>query len=466
MPRAPSGFKGGDGPLDGRSGTWRNEPICYASRTISTERGHPSADPATRPSAGWRRGARAPHRVVAVGLLAGALAGCDSRGGSADPGAHDAGPGGVGGAAGAHGYGGASGSAGAPARCGDGVPRGDRVCFAETVEHAIADGTARSLVIADLDGDGALDGVIERNFPNGVAVARGDGAGSFRSTASVAFDPSSLGTCGVGVGDVTGDGAADVVLLQRGVADGADEVTVVEPDGDASFRTRSVALDGPSCIGAFALGDVNGDGAPDIVRRAPNVLLVHLGDGQGGFAAAVATAIDKVGGASVLLADLDGDGLPEAVGNLDARLFVARNVGGAFADVRTTVAAVHAVADVDGDGAPDFVAGDVMDRFMVMRGDGNAGFLPPLINAQAGGLLSDAAAGDVSGDGVPDLVGSTRGGVSVARQLDGLTFAEPVLVEFDAPSIELVDLNGDGHLDVVGLFGDGEVRLLVALASP
>ncbi|MCX5071245.1 VCBS repeat-containing protein [Streptomyces sp. NBC_00513] len=90
------------------------------------------------------------------------------------------------------------------------------------------------------------------------------------------------------------------------------------PDPTVSFAGASaVPLPAGSGKGtAPALGDLNGDGKADLVTpvRGSNTLVAALGDGKGGFGPGVSFGLDTgTYPTAVALADLNGDGRLDAV---------------------------------------------------------------------------------------------------------------------------------------------------------
>ncbi|MCJ7510365.1 MAG: FG-GAP-like repeat-containing protein, partial [Dehalococcoidia bacterium] len=111
----------------------------------------------------------------------------------------------------------------------------------------------------------------------------------------------------VAVGDVNGDGALDVVTGNSS----SNNVSVLLGNGDGTFAPQTTYAIGSSPY-SVALGDLNGDGDLDVVTAnyGSSNASVLLGNGDGTFASR-ATYIAGRWPTSVALGDLNDDGAPD-----------------------------------------------------------------------------------------------------------------------------------------------------------
>jgi predicted NUDIX family NTP pyrophosphohydrolase len=141
------------------------------------------------------------------------------------------------------------------------------------------------------------------------------GDGSFQAKRDYA---TGRGAHSVAIGDLNGDGKLDLATA-NGANDVAKTVSVLLNRGDGSFRAKRDYGAG-SVPHSVAIGDLNGDGKPDLATatQLANTVSVLTNRGDGSFEAKLAYRI--VGGpASAAIRDLNGDSLPDmATANIRA----------------------------------------------------------------------------------------------------------------------------------------------------
>ena len=138
-----------------------------------------------------------------------------------------------------------------------------------------------NVAIGDVNGDGVLDLAIvnspssttDRSGRDGLAILVGVGHGGFKAMPGSPFVTAKRPNM-VAIGDVDGDGVADVVWSNP---DG-DSITVVKMSRKGSVASRST-LSVPGHPKGLAIRDLNGDGKADIVltNNAANTVSVTLG---------------------------------------------------------------------------------------------------------------------------------------------------------------------------------------------
>ena len=305
-------------------------------------------------------------------------------------------------------------------------------------------------VAADFNRDGRsdlavmLDGGVLRVLIN-------NGSGDFGPSGEYTVGTRPVGTA---AGDVDGDGAEDIV-----VADYASgQVSVLMNQGDGRFKAPVAYAVGDKPR-SLVLGDLDGDSRLDIVvaseMNAAVTTLRNRGDGT--FLSPF--AFGAAPGHSAIVADVTGDGRLDVLVTDDsatARVFV-NQVNGSFkpgTSFSTTRAITQlASADLDGDGRVDIVAS--AGQLNVFLGKGNGTFKAPATIPSLEDLF-DTTVADLDGDGKPDLAAWGDGAAVFLNRGKG-TFSDGgyrALLE-DAGGV-VADLDGDGVLDL-GAGAGGEL---------
>jgi len=302
-------------------------------------------------------------------------------------------------------------------------------------------------------------------YSNTVSVLLGNGDGSFQTGVDYSTGPSP--NC-VRIGDLNNDGKLDLVTTSGS----SPTVWVLMGNGDGTFQTKVDYPTNPSPV-SVAIGDLNGDGNADLAvgnltLGDPSVgtVTIELGNGDGTFVPTYYPATGN-GNRSVAIGDLNGDGHPDiATANwLDGTTSVLLNNGnGSFqpkVDYNTGAGPYSvAVGDVSGDGKPDIVTANQGGSLSVFLGNGNGTFQAKLDQVTGGGPVS-VAIGDLNGDGLGDLV-TANGTASVAVLLSSGNGAFQQEVDVGTGvglnSVTIGDVNGDGNMDIVTANSSGAER--------
>lgn len=392
--------------------------------------------------------------------------------------------------------------------------------------------SVRQGVNRDVNGDGYEDLALRNSYNAGrgeADVFLSTGAAGIQSAdiadaATIISSTSKSFGWGVALGDVNGDGYADLVV-------GANEVNIDEintfagaayvfhsagpqgiPSGDdsAADAVLSGTEQGRQVGASVAVADVNGDGYGDIAVGAGSKgggVYVFYSAGDNGVATATvadanASLPDSLGnfGWAVAAGDLNGDGYADVVaGNPNSGSGVVRILYSAGADgipldtqtvltgtgTRSGFGGALAIGDVNGDGYGDLGVAATGKAYLFYS-TGKAGVVEAAdtgANATLAGAIEDGylaiAAGDINGDGFADLLigdkdagsklgqtelfysaGSTGIASAQASQADAILGGT---VEGDAFGfgVAATDLDGDGYADVVA----GAGRLIFEAAG-
>ena len=392
----------------------------------------------------------------------------------------------------------------------------DATSFATKVDFTVGT-TPTGVSVADLDGDGKPDLAVSNDGSNSVSILRNTAtAGQIDASTFAAKVDFTTGTQPnrLTVGDVDGDGKLDLAATNFG-GNTISLLRNTSTSGSVSFAAKVDFTTGttPRFI---RMGDLDGDNKPDIfvTNAGSNSLSIFRNTGTSGVinASTLAAKVDFTTGTAPIglaVADLDGDGRPEAVvGNQGANTVsvfhniadpptitsftpTSGNVGttvtitgtnfdttpanntvffgpsGATVSAATTtqltttvpVGTTHTpiTVTVNNRTAASFESfePDFDSEFPTL----DASTLAAKVDFTTGTAPQGAVIGDIDGDGKPDLAvtNSTTTTFSVFRNtstsgtLDGSSFAAKVDFTTGTGPREMAigDLDGDGKLDVV-----------------
>ena len=345
--------------------------------------------------------------------------------------------------------------------------------FVAPVDASSGGTLPQRLAVADYNGDGDAD-VASANqgpipvFGSSIGVALGDGSGGLSGPVTTDL-PSGEGGCSIAAGDFDNAGATDVAVLSC-TTGGAGPIYALTADGDGSFTLVQTLANASN--GQVASGDFNKDGTDDLAfsQRGTAQVRIYIGKGDGTFKAPVtmSTTWDSY---DLEVGDVDGNGAPDLVGAAGGPIWTMLNDGEghfgaqifdfsqALSGLELTLGRFNAdtsidVATVDASGGHVFVG----------LGQGNGHFTPGTPIGPLALQVNWIDAGDMTGDGKTDLivdVDSSSAALLIGNGKGG--FPKRSLWATGSEGLTVADLNGRGPLDAVSYSSDpGVIHATVA----
>ena len=355
--------------------------------------------------------------------------------------------------------------------------------FAPTRNFTTNSTTPQDIAAMDFDGDGLTDLAVANGADNTIVAYHNtstNGAASFTQQ-YFANGPSGYWPVSLATGDLDGDGKPDLVMANN---NGSNFVVYqnISSQGHISF-TQLPPFSEPGVPYWVAMGDLNGDGKPDlaIVETNSNIIQVFPNTSSVGsisFGSPVPVYLpNSYSPWAVAIGDFDQDGKPDlATTDWSQNLVsVFRNKGipgGSISFGTHTDYAVGnspqgiAVGDLDGDGFPDIVVGNNVDNSLsLLRSTSSPGSISFATTTHATGAGPYyIAIADLNGDGLPDIAsasnGASPGTVSVLRNASTpgtIVLAANVdyTTDFGPIALSLADLDGNGTPDMAVLNENG-----------
>lgn len=357
--------------------------------------------------------------------------------------------------------------------CGDGICHN---CFAY-VPPGPASQISFGLVAGNFANNGLPSIIQTSTLDNGYSPNPGtllaflsQSAGSYPTTATQTADgndPAYLAAA-----DLNGDHLLDVVSAN--VQDGTLAVFFNSAGSPGTFSAPLV-LDSPGAS-QLAIADMNGDGLLDLISADFNVSL-FLQSSPGAFANPISL---YSGGANwVAVGDLNHDGSPDVALTDNSGVKIVFHTGAAGATTYATATQVYtesssagvlganivAIADVNDDGYNDLIitdpgpyGGSAPFVAVLLQNPASPGtFMAPVTYPTAPNSLAQSIqVVDINADGHPDIIigGSNAVTVLLNTASSPGTFGTASNYQVvDANQIAIADVNGDGLLDIVTATG-------------
>ena len=291
-----------------------------------------------------------------------------------------------------------------------------------------------NLVIRDMDGDGKPDLVVNRSSVITIFLNLSS-PGSLSAGSFAAGQNFSVSAGQVAVGDADADGRLDLVISR---ADQFNAHILVMRNTSVngsllSFDTPvEVGRTGNPTVDELAVADLNGDEMPEIFARYASRAVLSIFNNQSTPGSITPSSFNNgsvVNGSgtflnSFALGDLNGDGKPDLVlsGSASAYITVYIATATSFAapviisPASTTFPSTIAINDLDGDSRPDIVLSYSNNNFVTvyrnqsMGTDFNASSLAAGVNFTVAQNAASPLLFDIDQDGVPEITTFANGG--------------------------------------------------------
>jgi hypothetical protein len=315
------------------------------------------------------------------------------------------------------------------------------------------------IAAGDIDGDGDIDLVTANSLAvnpldDNVSILLNGGGGDFEVAANylAVKSPSALI-----LADIDGNGALDIAVTGRSTTHGA----ILLNSGGGLF-TPAQPLPIGSDLGSLAAGDLDGDGHLDLAAGGTRELIFLLNRGAASFQRSSMPLPAGAESTSILARDLDADG------NLDVvlgggRIIVVWNVGKGGMNAPVGLASrcspsALAAADLDGDGALDLaLAGGSLGCVGVLWNDALEG-IGAARTLHLPRTSSHLLTADLDLDGNQDLIVSA-GSITLYRNHGDGRFGETQIELPVAGRPVCADLDSDSRLDLA-VIADATVAVL------
>jgi len=370
----------------------------------------------------------------------------------------------------------------------------------------------------DFNGDGKPD-LATVQASGTVNVLLNQGGGRFGSPISTLTDNNNVGGAIQAIAiDLNKDGYDDLVLVDEI----NNSVDVLLSNGDGTFAAPQLFTASSNEIASVDARDLNGDGFPDLVVVSSTLnfesdnsiqttieLDTLLNDGHGGFLTptpslqqtfTLTDEYDTLWGRSIVLADVNGDNIPDVT--LETRHWLAVPTpvqdsehvimtfigtgGGVFApyldqnnvvvpsestfNIGYPLVANLNLVDLNHDGILDIVFSYQDYNIWVALGNGNGTYQAYHNVGAANAYPTDLMTADINGNGLPDLIDAEPGYLGIYPNRGGGTFDTTTIPYYGSgfgmfSVLAVADFTGDGTPDVA-LMNSGEDSVTIFAGVP
>ncbi|MFZ4621461.1 MAG: LamG-like jellyroll fold domain-containing protein, partial [Bacteroidota bacterium] len=297
------------------------------------------------------------------------------------------------------------------------------ISFAARIDSAL--NLAHGAAIGDLDGDGKPELIVVNNSTASVRIYRNTSTPGTIMLTSVLSAATGAGPREIHLIDFDGDGRLDIATNNFS----AGTVSVLRNTSTVGSFSFDAKLDLTGASGTFgiAVGDLTGDGKPEVVSSGASVRVYYNTSTSGSLSFAAAVSYTASSDRTVTIGDFSGDGKPDIASN---------NTGGTVSVLKNT-----------------YTSGAVSGSSFAAK-----------VDFAAGSGLWNLRSSDVDGDGKIDLnaISQTGSSMSVLRNTVPLpaTFTpNPSAVAFGNVAL------GSNKIDSIRVKNTGGVALSITAAA-